>query len=100
MLNLRNNKLSTLPALKLLPKLKVLFLDGNPWQCSCELLKIKKTLLAKHVEISPDFCSEPVHASLEEWRAYLMAQDACERQTKNLFLETKAEQNEEYEYDL
>ncbi len=102
MLNLRNNKLSTLPALNL-PKLKVLYLDGNPWQCSCELLKVKKALLATDVEIRPDFCSEPVHESLDEWRAYVLAQDICEKQTRDLLLESQTEHidNEEYDdYDL
>ncbi|KAF4099791.1 nephrocan-like [Onychostoma macrolepis] len=101
-LNLRNNKLSTLPPLNL-PKLKVLYLDGNPWQCSCELLEVKKALLAKDVEIRPDFCSELVHESLDEWRAYVLAQDICEKQTRDLLLESQTEHidNEEYDdYDL
>ncbi|KAA0708357.1 Nephrocan [Triplophysa tibetana] len=51
----------------------------------------------KHVEISPDFCREPVHASLEEWRAYLLAQETCERQTKNLLVESKAEHKDKEE---
>ncbi|XP_051954491.1 nephrocan-like [Xyrauchen texanus] len=102
-LNIRNNKLSTLPALNLLPKLKLLYLDGNPWQCSCKLLKVKKALLAQNVEISPEICSEPVYASLDEWRAYILAQDICEEQTEDSFLESQAEftDNEEYDdYDL
>lgn len=100
-LNIRNNRLSTLPALKLLSKLKVLYLDGNLWLCSCELLKVKKALLAKHVEISPHFCSEPVHASLEEWRAYLLAQDICESDTKHFSQQSKVEHTDkEYDYDL
>ncbi|XP_043075325.1 nephrocan-like [Puntigrus tetrazona] len=101
-LNLRNNKLSGLPALNL-PKLKVLYLDGNPWQCSCELIKVKKALLAKDVEIRPDFCSEPVRESLDEWRAYVLARDICEKQTRDLLLDGQTERmdNEEYDdYDL
>lgn len=94
MLNLRHNKLSTLPALNL-PKIKLLYLDRNPWQCSCELLE---------VEIRPDLCSKPVYASLDdEWRVYELAQDICEEETKDFLLESQAEHidNEEYgDYDL
>ncbi|XP_016353199.1 nephrocan-like [Sinocyclocheilus anshuiensis] len=97
-LNLRNNKLSTLPALNL-PKLKLLYLYGNPWQCSCELLEVKKALLAQDVEIRPDFCSEPVHESLDEWRAYVLAQDICEKQTSDLLLERKTDHIDSEEYD-
>uniref|UniRef100_A0A672Q3J1 Uncharacterized protein n=1 Tax=Sinocyclocheilus grahami TaxID=75366 RepID=A0A672Q3J1_SINGR len=96
-LYLRNNKLSTLPALNL-PKLKVLYLDGNPWQCNCELIQVKKALLAKDVEIRPDFCSA-VHESLDERRAYVLAQDICQKQTRDLLLESQTEHTDNEEYD-
>ncbi|KAI4887676.1 hypothetical protein NFI96_014863, partial [Prochilodus magdalenae] len=77
-LNLRNNRLSSLPAMNLLPKLKTLYVEGNPWNCSCELLNVKTSLLARDVDISPDFCSETVYSSVDIWQAYVMTQEKCE----------------------
>ncbi|MBN3303252.1 ALS protein, partial [Amia calva] len=79
-LNLRNNKLSTLSllALEMLPRLRKVYLDGNPWNCSCELLRVKRRLLARHVEVRSDLCLDLLHPQGENWRAHLRAQDKCE----------------------
>ncbi|KAL6486583.1 hypothetical protein MHYP_G00059750 [Metynnis hypsauchen] len=101
-LNLRNNRLSSLPAMSLLPKLQMLYVDGNPWNCSCELLKVKRALLARDVDISSDLCSETVHTSVDIWQAYVMTQDKCE-ETEESLPEKQSEHtdNEDYyDYDL
>ncbi|XP_045576763.1 nephrocan [Salmo salar] len=56
-LNLRMNKLTFLPqiTLDLFPRLRTLYLD--PWNCSCELLRVKRTLLARRMEISDKLCN-------------------------------------------
>ncbi|XP_076852090.1 nephrocan-like [Brachyhypopomus gauderio] len=99
-LNLRNNRLSTLPTMNLLPNLQTLYLDGNPWNCSCELLMVKKALLARDIDISSEFCPEPVYTSVDVWQAYVMAQEKCEEQTEESLPVSQTEQadNEEY-YD-
>ncbi|XP_072542301.1 nephrocan-like [Salminus brasiliensis] len=101
-LNLRNNRLSTLPALRLLPNLKMLYVDGNPWNCSCELFKVKRSLLARDIDISSDFCSETVQTSVDIWQAYVMTQEKCEETGESL-PESQLEHtdNEDYyDYDL
>ncbi|XP_006626389.3 nephrocan-like [Lepisosteus oculatus] len=79
-LNLRNNKLSSLNAmaLEMLPRLRKVYLDGNPWNCSCELLRVKRRLLARQVEIHTEFCTDPLQAQGDSWRDHLRAQDKCE----------------------
>lgn len=101
-LNLRNNRLYSLPALKLLPKLRTLYVDGNPWNCSCELLRVKRSLLARDVDISSDLCSEAVHTSVDVWQAYVMAQEKCEGPGEPP-AESQIEptdNEEDYEYEL
>ncbi|KAG7316373.1 hypothetical protein KOW79_019914 [Hemibagrus wyckioides] len=102
-LNLRNNRLSSLPAMSLLPRLRTLYLEGNLWNCTCELLKVKRELLARDVDMSTEFCTEPVHSSLDMWQAYIMAQEMCEEHNRELVPEshTGNSDNEEYdEYDF
>ncbi|XP_066532448.1 nephrocan-like [Hoplias malabaricus] len=101
-LNLRKNRLSSLPALSLLPKLKTLFLEGNPWNCSCELLRVKRSLLARDVDISPEFCSETVHMSVDIWQAYVLTQEQCEESVEPTpESQTEHTDNEDYyDYDL
>uniref|UniRef100_A0AAY4AW15 Uncharacterized protein n=1 Tax=Denticeps clupeoides TaxID=299321 RepID=A0AAY4AW15_9TELE len=79
-LNLRNNRLTTLglPALLHLPRLRRLYLDQNPWNCSCELLRVKRTLLARGVDVAGELCHGPGHAPGGGWRASLLEQDRCE----------------------
>ncbi|XP_039605683.1 nephrocan-like [Polypterus senegalus] len=67
MLNLRNNSLSSLSkaAVDLLSRLRRVYLDGNPWNCSCDLLKVERLLLARQVEIPSGLCSEASRSQQE-----------------------------------
>ncbi|KAJ8396226.1 hypothetical protein AAFF_G00020930 [Aldrovandia affinis] len=109
-LNLRNNKLSSLSlsALELLPRLKKVYLDGNPWNCSCEILRVKRRLQARRVEIRNELCNEPIRATGDDWRAYLREQDRCEEYIRETGLENQekstipiesTENEEYYDYD-
>ncbi|KAJ8009041.1 hypothetical protein DPEC_G00084720 [Dallia pectoralis] len=104
LLNLRRNKLSSLPRITedLLPRLRTLYLDGNPWNCSCELLGVQRTLLARRVEIPNELCTESASVSGDGWRAYWMAQHRCEEYFKKIAPEYQVEQTdiaEYYDYD-
>lgn len=98
-LNLRNNRLSSLAAMNLLPRLKTLYLEGNLWNCTCELLKVKRALLARDVDMSTEFCTEPVHSSLDIWQAYIMAQETCEEQNRDFLPESHTVNTDNEEYD-
>ncbi|KAG9347504.1 hypothetical protein JZ751_005071, partial [Albula glossodonta] len=108
-LNLRNNKLSSLSlsALELLPRLRKVYLDGNPWNCSCEILRVKRRLQARKVEIPSELCNEPIRALGEEWRSYLREQDRCEEYIRETVQENQEKStehieptdNEYYDYD-
>ncbi|KAG5846642.1 hypothetical protein ANANG_G00117160 [Anguilla anguilla] len=109
-LNLRNNKLSSLSlsALELLPRLRKVYLDGNPWNCSCEIIRVKRRLLARRVEIRTELCNEPIRAPGDDWRAYLREQDKCEEYIRETVVENQEKStvqieqtdNEEYyDYD-
>ncbi|CAB1340315.1 unnamed protein product [Coregonus sp. 'balchen'] len=91
-LNLRRNKLTSLPqiTLDMLPWLRTIYLDGNPWNGSCELLRVKRTLLARRVEIPNELW--------DSWRAYLMALDRCEEYFKKTTPEDQVEQTDTEEY--
>lgn len=98
-LNLRNNTLSSLPAMSLLPRLRTLYLEGNLWNCTCELLKVKRELLARDVDMSTEFCTESVHSSLDMWQAYIMAQEMCEEQNRALVPDSHTGNSDNEEYD-
>ncbi|XP_019911699.1 nephrocan-like [Esox lucius] len=101
-LNLRRNKLSSLPQITqdLLPRLRTIYLDENPWNCSCELLGVKRTLLARRVEIPNELCTESVSVPEDSWRAYLMAQHRCEEYLKEIEYQVEQTDAEEYyDYD-
>ncbi|XP_062981523.1 nephrocan-like [Elgaria multicarinata webbii] len=68
-LNLRNNKLSTLnySLLKYLPRLRYLYLDGNPWNCTCDLLRTRRVLLAKGTDVKGGQCTSPAESQGESW---------------------------------
>ncbi|KAM4632877.1 nephrocan-like [Polymixia lowei] len=85
-LNLRRNHLTSLPQglLKLLPRLGSLLLDGNPWNCTCNLCMLMKALIARGVAMSDEeLCSDMlIRAPLSgggEWRLYFM-EDRCEEE--------------------
>ncbi|XP_036406173.1 nephrocan-like [Megalops cyprinoides] len=109
-LNLRNNKLSSLSlsALELLPRLRKVYLDGNPWNCSCEIVRVKRRLQARKVEIRSELCNDPIRAPGDDWRAYLREQDKCEEyiretvpqsQEKNTAHIEHTDNEEYYDYD-
>uniref|UniRef100_A0A8C5QHS5 Uncharacterized protein n=1 Tax=Leptobrachium leishanense TaxID=445787 RepID=A0A8C5QHS5_9ANUR len=68
-LNLRNNKISTLDpqVLECLPRLRHLYLDGNPWNCTCKLLMVKRHLIDKGTDIRGGQCAEPSNYRGESW---------------------------------
>ncbi|KAI5615081.1 leucine-rich repeat-containing protein 15-like [Silurus asotus] len=98
-LNLRNNRLSSLPAMSLLPRLRTLYLEGNLWNCTCELLKVKRALLTRNVDMSAEFCTEPVHTPLDIWQVYIMAQETCEEQSREFLPESHTVNTDIEEYD-
>ncbi|XP_042312970.1 nephrocan-like [Sceloporus undulatus] len=67
--NLRNNKLSTLDnsLLKYLPHLRYLYLDGNPWNCTCDLLQTRRVLMIKGTEVKGGHCASPTESQGESW---------------------------------
>ncbi|XP_016853145.2 nephrocan isoform X1 [Anolis carolinensis] len=68
-LNLRNNKLSTLDYgfVKHLPRLRYLYLDGNPWNCTCSLLKTRRLLLTQGTDVKGGRCTSPLESQGESW---------------------------------
>ncbi|XP_063146936.1 nephrocan-like [Candoia aspera] len=68
-LNLRNNKISTLDykVLKHLPCLRYLYLEGNPWNCTCELLQTKSVLTTKGIEVKGGQCTSPSESQGVSW---------------------------------
>ncbi|KAK2864301.1 hypothetical protein Q7C36_003455 [Tachysurus vachellii] len=98
-LNLRNNRLSSLPAMRLLPRLRILYLDGNRWNCTCDLLKVKRELLARDVDLSTEFCAEPLYSSLDMWQAYIMAEEMCGEQNKEVLPQSHTVKSDSEEYD-
>ncbi|XP_069742931.1 nephrocan-like [Narcine bancroftii] len=68
-LNLRSNRLSSLNSevLAYFPRLRRLYLDGNPWNCTCDLIKIRDLLTAKQMEIKSGDCATPAYYQGETW---------------------------------
>nr|XP_033793465.1 nephrocan-like [Geotrypetes seraphini] len=68
-LNLRNNRISALDGkvLECLPRLRHLYLDGNPWNCTCDLLRVKKLLKEKGTDVRSGQCAEPAESQGESW---------------------------------
>nr|XP_012315822.1 nephrocan-like [Aotus nancymaae] len=68
-LNLRNNKISALDlkALESLPRLRHLYLDGNPWNCTCSRLKAREVLMAKGTDVRGGQCAAPAEQQGESW---------------------------------
>ncbi|NWV91050.1 NEPN protein, partial [Machaerirhynchus nigripectus] len=68
-LNLRNNKISLLDrkVLEHLPRLRHLYLDGNPWNCTCDLLRTRRALVAKGTDVRGGQCAAPAQSRGESW---------------------------------
>ncbi|XP_075719819.1 nephrocan-like [Rhinoderma darwinii] len=79
-LNLLNNKLTSIndDVLESLPRLRHLYLDGNPWNCTCSLIKVRRLLLDKGTDIKEGQCSEPPYCRGEKWMSSNTLLKQCE----------------------
>ncbi|KFV71536.1 Insulin-like growth factor-binding protein complex acid labile subunit [Dryobates pubescens] len=79
-LNLRNNKISALDCkvFEYLPRLRHLYLDGNPWNCTCELLRTRRALVAKGTDVRGGQCVAPAENRGESWMSSRKIQQQCE----------------------
>ncbi|XP_001379698.1 nephrocan-like [Monodelphis domestica] len=79
-LNLRNNKISALDlkVLESLPRLRYLYLDGNPWNCTCNLLRARKVLMAKGMDVRGGQCAAPAERQGESWMSSKNIMRHCE----------------------
>uniref|UniRef100_A0A8D2B362 Nephrocan n=1 Tax=Sciurus vulgaris TaxID=55149 RepID=A0A8D2B362_SCIVU len=80
-LNLRNNKISALDlkALEGLPRLRHLYLDGNPWNCTCSLLRAREILKAKGTDVRGGQCAAPAEQQGESWMSSKKIMKQCEQ---------------------
>ncbi|XP_007521086.1 nephrocan-like [Erinaceus europaeus] len=79
-LNLRNNKISALDlkALEGLPRLRHLYLDGNPWNCTCSLVRAREVLKAKGTDVRGGQCAAPADRQGESWMSSKKIMRQCE----------------------
>lgn len=79
-LNLRNNKISALDrkVLEYLPRLRHLYLDGNPWNCTCDLLRTRRVLMAKGTDVRGGQCAAPAESRGESWMSSKKILQHCE----------------------
>ncbi|XP_053880174.1 nephrocan-like [Malaclemys terrapin pileata] len=79
-LNLRNNKISALDrkVLENLPRLRYLYLDGNPWNCTCDLLRTRRALMAKGTDVRGGQCAAPAESQGESWMSSKKILQRCE----------------------
>jgi hypothetical protein len=79
-LNLRNNKISALDlkALEGLPRLRHLYLDGNPWNCTCSLLRAREIFKAKGTDVRGGQCAAPAERQGESWMSSRKIMRQCE----------------------
>ncbi|XP_020657820.3 nephrocan [Pogona vitticeps] len=92
-LNLRNNKISSLDysLLKYLPRLRYLYLDGNPWNCTCDLLRTRRALMAKGTEVKGGQCTSPTESQGEAWMSSRRILRVCAHH--NLYAADVGEEN-------
>ncbi|XP_073529648.1 nephrocan-like [Phyllobates terribilis] len=115
-LNLRNNKLASIDddVLESLPRLRHLYLDGNPWNCTCSLLKVRRLLLDKGTDIKEGQCAEPPYCRGERWMSSNTMLRGCEtannfeksRESKKKLMASEIsygkphmDDDEDYDYD-
>ncbi|XP_008689393.2 nephrocan isoform X1 [Ursus maritimus] len=79
-LNLRNNKISALDlnVLEGLPRLRHLYLDGNPWNCTCSLVRAREILKAKGTDVRGGQCAAPAEQQGESWMSSKKIMRQCE----------------------
>ncbi|XP_071997804.1 nephrocan-like isoform X2 [Engystomops pustulosus] len=79
-LNLKNNKITSIDdeIVQSLPRLRHLYLDGNPWNCTCSLLKVRRLLLDKGTDIKEGQCAEPPYCRGERWMSSNTMLRICE----------------------
>ncbi|NXS57001.1 NEPN protein, partial [Brachypteracias leptosomus] len=79
-LNLRNNKISALDrkVLEYLPRLRHLYLDGNPWNCTCDLLGTRRALVTKGTDVRGGHCAAPAESRGESWMSSKKILQRCE----------------------
>ncbi|XP_027459389.1 nephrocan-like [Zalophus californianus] len=79
-LNLRNNKISALDlkVLEGLPRLRHLYLDGNPWNCTCSLVRAREILKAKGTDVRGGQCAAPAERQGESWMSSKKIMRQCE----------------------
>ncbi|XP_028902288.1 nephrocan-like [Ornithorhynchus anatinus] len=112
-LNLRNNKLSALDlrVLESLPRLRHLYLDGNPWNCTCDLLRARKVLTARGTDVRGGQCTAPAESQGENWMSSKKIMQQCEshfhqpEKAKELRKKAKSEDqmntdDDYYDYEL
>ncbi|XP_032194240.1 nephrocan-like [Mustela erminea] len=79
-LNLRNNRISALDlkVLEGLPRLRHLYLDGNPWNCTCSLVRAREILKAKGTDVRGGQCVAPAERQGESWMSSKKIMRQCE----------------------
>nr|XP_009680005.1 PREDICTED: decorin-like [Struthio camelus australis] len=79
-LNLRNNKISALDrkVVEYLPRLRHLYLDGNPWNCTCDLLRTRRALMAKGTDVRGGQCAAPAESRGESWMSSKKILQQCQ----------------------
>ncbi|NWW17687.1 NEPN protein, partial [Falcunculus frontatus] len=85
-LNLRNNKISLLDrkVLEYLPRLRHLYLDGNPWNCTCDLLRTRRALVAKGTDVRGGQCAAPAQSRGESWMSSKKILQQCENNLSSM----------------
>ncbi|KFZ55556.1 Leucine-rich repeat-containing protein 15 [Podiceps cristatus] len=85
-LNLRNNKISALDrrVLEYLPRLRHLYLDGNPWNCTCDLLRTRRVLVAKGTDVRGGQCATPAESRGESWMSSKKILQQCEENLSSM----------------
>ncbi|XP_053316263.1 nephrocan-like [Spea bombifrons] len=118
-LNLRNNKITTLDhqVLECLTRLRHLYLDGNPWNCTCKLLTVKRILIDKGTDIKGGQCAEPSSIRGESWMSSDKTLRHCESmysfdkgkesrkklkadELSNVETQTEEDNDDDYDYDM
>ncbi|NXO00853.1 NEPN protein, partial [Rhinopomastus cyanomelas] len=85
-LNLRNNKISALDhkVFEYLPRLRHLYLDGNPWNCTCDLLRTRRALVAKGTDVKGGQCAAPAESRGESWMSSKKILLQCEENPSSM----------------